>query len=273
MSLGLMYITNQIEVAQIAESAGVDRIWIDLETIGKEKRQPGDTVKSNHTISDIRLVKGVLKSSELLVRINPIHSRTKEEVEQVIAAGADIIMLPYYKSQHEVKTFLECVRRRCKTCLLLETKDAHECLDDTLMLEGIDEYYIGLNDLHMSYNKKFMFELLIDGVVEDITIKLREKNIPFGFGGVARLGFGELKAEMILAEHYRLGSERVILSRSFCRAEQYNDNPEKFAREFHEQVELIREYEESLVLKSPHFFDDNHKMMKKVIQTIVDKRD
>lgn len=273
MNLKLMYITNQIEIARIAEQAGVNRIWIDLETIGKEKRQPGDTVKSNHAIADIRPMKEALRTSELLVRVNPIHDGTKEEIEAVIDAGADIIMLPYYKSIDEVITFLECVRGQCRTCLLLETKEAHQCLDNTLALEGIDEYYIGLNDLHLSYKKKFMFELLIDGVLEDITTKLKENNMPFGFGGVARLGFGELMAEMIFAEHYRIGSGSVILSRSFCRAEQYNDNPEKFEQEFHEQVKLIRDYEECLKQKSAHFFDENYKMTKQVIQTIVDKRD
>ena len=29
-----MYITNEPEIAKIAEEAGVDRIWIDLETKG-----------------------------------------------------------------------------------------------------------------------------------------------------------------------------------------------------------------------------------------------
>jgi len=37
MSLKLMYITNNLSVAQIAQDAGVDRIWIDLETLGKEE--------------------------------------------------------------------------------------------------------------------------------------------------------------------------------------------------------------------------------------------
>lgn len=273
MDLKLMYITNQIEVAQIAEQAGVDRIWIDLEMIGKEKRQPGDTVKSNHAISDIRPMRDVLQTSELLVRINPIHDGTKEEIEEVIDAGAHIIMLPYYKSIDEVENFLSCVKGRCRTCLLLETKEAHQCLDNTLLLSGVDEYYIGLNDLHLSYKKKFMFELLIDGVLEDITTKLKKKEKSFGFGGVARLGYGELNAEMILAEHYRIGSERVILSRSFCRAEQYNSNPQKFEQEFHEQVKRIREYEECLKKKTTDFFADNYKITKRTIQAIVDKRD
>ena len=45
--LKLMYITNQPEIAKIADKNGVDRIFIDLEKIGKRERQGGmDTVQS-----------------------------------------------------------------------------------------------------------------------------------------------------------------------------------------------------------------------------------
>ncbi|MBS5737142.1 MAG: aldolase, partial [Clostridiales bacterium] len=57
MPLKLMYITNRPEIAQIAESAGVDRIFVDMEYIGKEKRQNGlDTVMSRHSFEDIKKI-------------------------------------------------------------------------------------------------------------------------------------------------------------------------------------------------------------------------
>ena len=37
--LKLMYITNNPQIALIAQKYGVDRIWVDLETLGKEERQ------------------------------------------------------------------------------------------------------------------------------------------------------------------------------------------------------------------------------------------
>ena len=63
--LRLMYITNNPDVAKIADEAGVDRVWIDLESKGKELRQPKNlnTVLSKHKISDIKKVKKVLKKS------------------------------------------------------------------------------------------------------------------------------------------------------------------------------------------------------------------
>ena len=105
MSLKLMYITNKPEVALIADETGVDRIFIDMEYIGKEERQAGlDSVKSHHTISDIIAVKKNIKKAELLVRVNPIHQATSaycssyDEINAAIDAGADVVKLPMYRT-------------------------------------------------------------------------------------------------------------------------------------------------------------------------------
>ena len=221
--LKLMYITNRPDIAQIAETAGVDRIFVDMEFIGKDERQKGlDTVKSHHTISDIYAIKAAVESAEVLVRVNPIHDAlpdypsSAEEINASVEAGADIIMLPFFKTVEEVRTFLELVGGRTKTMLLLETPEAVEKIDEILELPGIDEVYIGLNDLSLGYHLPFMFQLLADGTVEQICFKLRKKGISFGFGGIASLGNGLLPSEYIIREHYRLKSSCAILSRSFC---------------------------------------------------------
>ena len=121
MALKLMYITNRAEIAEIALSAGVDRIFIDLEIIGKADRQGGmDTVQSRHTVEDVKLIRKCLKRAQLLVRVNPIHEATEnydasaEEIDAVIAGGADILMLPYFKTVEEVKTFIALVNGRAQ---------------------------------------------------------------------------------------------------------------------------------------------------------------
>ena len=77
MSLQLMYITNRPEIAQIAELSGVDRIFIDMEYIGKDLRQGGlDTVQNHHTIDDVLAVRKSISTSKIQVRINPIHDAT-----------------------------------------------------------------------------------------------------------------------------------------------------------------------------------------------------
>ena len=107
MSLKLMYITNQLEIALIAEKYGVDRIWVDLETDGKEERQKErDSVKSNHTVNDIKNIAPLLTTSEMLVRINPWSNKSAREIDEVIEAGADIIMLPMWNTVEEVKNFI-----------------------------------------------------------------------------------------------------------------------------------------------------------------------
>lgn len=241
MALNLFYITNRPAVALLAERYGVNRIWIDLETIGKEERQPGNTVKSHHSISDIALIKPLLSQSQMLVRVNPWNENSQEEINAVIDAGADIIMLPYWKTVEEVQSFLSAVNGRAKTTLLLETKEAVEIVDEILKLE-FDEIHIGLNDLHLSYGMTFMFELLSDGTVEKLCKKFKAKGIPYGFGGVARLGKGLLPAEKVIMEHYRLGSTRAILSRAFCDIDKC-ENIAEVERLFSENMVTLREYE------------------------------
>lgn len=221
--LKLMYITNRPEIAQIAESAGVDRIFVDLEYIGKSARQGGmDTVQSLHSVQDVAAIRTAINTAELLVRVNPIHDATadytssEEEISAVINAGADVVMLPYFKTAAEVQRFIKAVAGRARTILLFETAEAVEHIESILAITGIDEVYIGLNDLSLSYGMKFMFQLLADGTVDRLATRFKQQGLPFGFGGIAALGKGALPSEYVIREHYRLGSTCAILSRSFC---------------------------------------------------------
>lgn len=248
--LRLMYITNEPDVALIAENAGVDRIFIDMEYIGKQARQGGmDTVQSHHTPKDIAAVRSVLTRAEVLVRINPIHAATdaypssREEIDAAIATGADILMLPYFKSAAEVAEFVRLVDGRARTMPLVETPEAAEHIDEILSVDGIDEIFVGLNDLSLGYGMKFMFELLADGTVERLCERFAARGIPYGFGGIAALGKGALPAERVIAEHYRLGSTAAILSRSFCNTSLVTDRAEIRAT-FDGGLRAIRTFEE-----------------------------
>lgn len=270
--LALMYITNDPTVAQIAEKNGVQRVWIDLEMLGKEERQKNlNTVKSHHCIHDIEVISNVLTTSEVLVRVNPINPGSEEEINQVIAAGADMIMLPMWKTVEDVKQFLSFVNGRVKTTLLLETKEAAECLDQVLELGGFDEIHIGLNDLHLSYGLAFMFELLSNGTVESLCKKIAATGIPYGFGGIARIGEGTLPAEWIVKEHYRLGSTRAILSRSFCNAEEIKDL-KKIEVIFAENMARLRDCERDFTTTTEEDFEENRKAVKRKVAEIVAKK-
>ena len=276
MALKLMYITNDPAVALIAEQAGVDRIFVDMEYIGKADRQGGmDTVQSHHTVRDVVTIRDAVKTAEVLVRVNPIHeaaeahSSSKDEIDAVIAAGADILMLPYFKTAAEVGEFIRLVDGRAKTMALLETPEAVEVVDDILALRGLDEIFIGLNDLSLGYKKKFMFELLADGTVERLCRKFREAGIPYGFGGVAAPGTGALPAERIIREHYRLGSQCVILSRSFCNTAKICDLQD-INYIFNTGVEAIRR-EEAECRAHLNYFEENQYRVKHVVGEIASR--
>lgn len=270
-----MYITNKPAVAKIAEEVGVDWIFIDMEFIGKDSRQGElDTVQNHHTIDDIKNIRKVITKSKLLVRVNPIHEAlpdypsSKEEIDTAINAGADIVMLPFYKTVKEVRQFIQYVGGRAKTCLLLETAEAAILLDETLKVPGIDMIHIGLNDLHLELGMKFMFQLLSDGVVEQLGNKIKAAGIPFGFGGIARLDSGMLPGADVLKEHVRLGSSMVIVSRSFCNTDVITDLDE-VRRIFTEGIKAIRDLEAE-AQAAANYFVKNRQEVEKAVVTIVE---
>ena len=276
MALKLMYITKNPAVAAIAETAGVDWIFLDMEFIGKDARQGGlDTVQNHHTVKDVKNIKAAVKKAKVLVRVNPIHDAlpnypsSKDEIDEVINAGADILMLPFFKSVKEVKRFVEYVGGRAKTCLLLETAEAAVLIDEILELPGIAMIHIGLNDLHLELGMTFMFELLADGTVERLGNKIKAKGIPFGFGGIARLDSGSLPGADVLKEHVRLSSSMVIVSRSFCNTDVITDLDE-VRKIFIEGIGEIRRLEAEAE-EAANYFKKNQNEVKEAVKNIVEQ--
>lgn len=274
MALKLMYITNKPEVAKIAEASGVDWIFLDMEFIGKDARQGGlDTVQNHHTVKDVKNIRKVVTNSKVLVRVNPIHEKlpnypsSKDEINAVIEAGADIVMLPFFKTVKEVKQFVQYVEGRAKTCLLLETAEAAILIDEILNVKGIDMIHLGLNDLHLELGMKFMFQLLSDGIVEQLGNKIKAKGIPFGFGGIARLDSGMLPGADVLKEHVRLGSSMVIVSRSFCNTDVVTDLDE-VRRIFTEGITSIRQLEAEAEAAANYFTKNRLEVEQAVVNII-----
>ena len=269
-----MYITNKPWVAKIAEEAGVDWIFLDMEWIGKNSRQKGlDTVQNHHNFEDIRNIKNSVSKAKVLVRVNPIHEALPDypssidEINSAIDAGADILMLPFFKTVRDVRFFIDCVKGRANTCLLLETPEAALLLDEILEVTGVDMIHIGLNDLHLALGKKFMFELLADGTIDRLSAKIKAKGIPFGFGGIATLDGGALPGIKVLKEHYRLGSSMVILSRSFCDTDIINDVA-KMKEVFNPGIRSIRDLEKEAEMVA-HYFADNRTAVVEDVNNIV----
>lgn len=264
----LMLLTADPTFATQAQRAGVDRIFLDLEYINKVERQRGrDTVISHNSVEDVAKLRRVVDRAELLVRVNPIHPLLPAEVDRVVEDGADIVMLPMVMDAEDASQFVAMVGGRARVCLLLETAQALTRLDDILDVPGIDEVYIGLNDLHISLGLSFMFETLSGGLVEYMAQKILARGIPFGFGGMAKIGEGTLPADAILGEHYRLGSTSVILSRAF-RGESSDGSP---SLDLPREIEKIRARERDISRWTPEQFVENQRFVRRCVQTIVNR--
>ena len=116
------------------------------------------------------------------------------------------------------------------------------------------------------FPEDFMFELLCNGIVEDLCNIFKQYSIPYGIGGFGKLYTGELPAEKILTEHYRLGSTAAILSRSF-----YNQKDEKDIEEireiFNRGVKEIRDFESNI---DTYNFNKNLDDIKRIVKQIVE---
>ena len=218
--IDLLAITNSAATAQRLDAIPGVRVFVDLERNGKAERQAGrNTFISTHAVEDIGRVKAMLKHTKLMVRINPYQANDETacsaEIDAVLAQGADMLMLPMFKAAGELQAFARLVGGRVPIVALLETKGALDSLQDWIDTPGLFEVFVGLNDLHLSLGCRFMFEPLAMGLVDRVAQAAKARGLRFGFGGVARLDEGALPGLDVLAEHGRLGSNAVILSRTF----------------------------------------------------------
>jgi hypothetical protein len=259
--LELIQITNDPAFARRCDALGGFRLWVDLERLGKAERQAGrNTFISAHQLDDVGRIKHALARSPLMVRVNPVNPGTPDEVEAVLARGADMLMLPMFTRASELREFCALVAGRVPVVPLLETGAALDCLDQWIGTAGLSEVYVGLNDLHLSLGQRFMFEPLALGLVDRVAAAAKRHGLRFGFGGIARLDEGLLPGRDVLAEHLRLGSGSVILSRTFHRTEE--------GASFEAEVEKVREAERELARRTDALVDSDARRIAETIRAI-----
>ena len=249
--IDLLTITNLPELAARCDPMPGMRLFVDLERNGKAERQKGfNTFISTHQINDVGRIKAVLKQSKLMVRVNPCQianlEASKAEVDAVLAQGADMLMLPMFNNALELSAFSVMVAGRVPIVPLLETVGALHTLDSWIDTPGIHEVFVGLNDLHLAMGCNFMFEPLLMGHVERVGKAAKARALRFGFGGIARMEEGQLPGRDVLAEHVRLGSNAVILSRTFNRMD-----TSEGGQTFEQAVASLRTTEVKLASRNP----------------------
>ncbi len=264
--LRFMFITNDARLAKVIFDQGVERIFVDWEVNGKQQRQGHlDTVMSKHTYEDAKAVRQAVPEAEFLIRLNPFYEGTQDEVEKAISAGADLIMLPMFRTVEEVRSLSKMVNGRAGIVPLFETPEAMTCVEDVAGLEGIYEIYIGLNDLHLALGLDFIFEPLAKGMLDEAAYISKRAGLRFGFGGVARADEGAVSGSMVLGEHIRLKSDSVILSRTFYRPSEEEDAEAVFSRE----VKRLRECEMQLALRDSNQEKLDHEAFCQTVETVV----
>lgn len=262
-------IVNQPAIARHIVDRGVGRVFIDLETIGKQERQGHlDTWKSGHHPNDVAAVRAAVDPGQLLVRLNPWHPESPAEINHAIASGADWLMLPMFRTLDELQRFCAVVDGRVPVIPLVETAAALELVSELATIPGVAEIFIGLNDLRLSLGLRFLFEPLVNGILDTVARQLNQCGMPWGFGGLARHGEGALPAELILGEHSRLGSSRVILSRTFHRMATTLDALQA-EMDFAAEIARLRAADLYWRTATPAELAANHARVKAIIDRIV----
>jgi len=257
----LIQITNDPELARRCDAMAGMRLFVDLERLGKAERQAGrNTFISEHQVDDVARVKAVLTQTPLMVRVNPLHGGSAAEIDQVLAGGADLLMLPMFTEATELRAFCALVAGRAPVVALLETRGALDSLMQWLDTPGLQEVYVGLNDLHLSLGLRFMFEPLASGIVDRVARAAQSQSLRFGFGGIARLNEGLLPGRDVLAEHQRLGSRSVILSRTFHRGDSQD--------RLEQQVQALRQAEMELAQRADHQVEADRLRIQRCIESI-----
>ena len=204
-------------LAAQADAAGVARIGIDIDRLGKAKRQAGQAARlSPHAMDDLVHLRKVVRRGQLFVRINPPHDGTAAEVESALRHGADAIMLPFFRTVEQADGFLRAVRGRAAAHLLVETATAVLRIRDIVALAGIDEVMLGLNDLRLEFGVASHFEILASPLAEMLAGVVHQAGLPLGIGGLAHPATPGLPVspDLVIAQYPRLGATAAWIARS-----------------------------------------------------------
>jgi citrate lyase beta subunit len=223
----LTLITADPILAAAADHAGVDRIGLDLERLGKAERQAGAPTRlSSHQWEDFDRVSRALVRARLFARLNPVHGETALEIEAALRRGAQVVMLPFFRTAGEVDHFVRMVDGRAKVIILLETAAAALRVRDVLAVPGIDEVMLGLNDLRFQFGVSNHFEVLASPLLDTLAGEVRRAGLPLAIGGVACADDTDLPVapDLIYAQFPRLGATGAWLARSFFRGDGAGEN-------------------------------------------------
>jgi HpcH/HpaI aldolase/citrate lyase family len=209
----------------------VQRIGVDLERVGKAKRQRGlGTWVSTHRLRQVQSVREALTSARLFARVNPWSERSPREIETLLDLGVQVLMLPMFEGPDAVEQFSSAVSGRAEIVPLVETCSAARRVDEILAIDGVDEIHVGINDLALSLGVRNRFEVLCGAEIEWISDRAREAGVRLGIGALGRVRDTSvpIPSDLIYARLVELGAGAALIARTFAPAA---DAPGELARE------------------------------------------
>jgi hypothetical protein len=210
--------TADAALAAAADAAGIDRIGVDLEHLGKrERQQMRATWISPHAEEDLDAVRPALTRARLFARVNPMNPDIAREIEAVLARGAQVVMLPMAADARQAAELVRLVAGRATIVLLVEHVDAMKRIRDIVAVPGVDEIHIGLNDLAISLGLRNRWMALGGDLVTEASVIVREAGLRLGLGGIGRAGDARLPvpSDLVYAQYARTGARAALISRSF----------------------------------------------------------
>jgi hypothetical protein len=205
-------------LAARADAAGIDRIGVDLERLGKAERQRGlGTWVSPHTPDDLARVGAALTRADLFARLDPLHDATSSQIDRVVALGARVVMLPMVATAAEAACFVGLIGGRARVVLLVETAVALEAAGELAAVPGVDEIHVGLNDLALSLGLTSRWQTLQGDRLVEAARAVHAAGKRFGFGGIGGVLDDTLPipADLIYAEYARVGATAALIARAF----------------------------------------------------------
>lgn len=214
-SFELYLFHRTIEESCAFYDAGVNAIIVDFEQRGKADRQAGfDTQINYQTMQDLVALRRKMRGP-IFCRVNGPEP-TQSEIDEIIDADVQTLILPMVRTLDQIKHFLKCVGGRCETIVMIETLEALAGCGDWSDL-GVTQVYVGLNDLGIERGTSFIFTPIFDGLLDRVRADSTSIS-KFGFGGLTLPWAGSPVPSLYLyQEMARLGCDFTFLRRSFYR--------------------------------------------------------
>jgi citrate lyase beta subunit len=217
-SMKLILITNDIQEISLASRHGIHTILVDLERGSKISRQKGKSLFiSDHKLDDLDRIRRVFPDLEIITRINSLHRGSTEEVDAVLQAGTDAVMVPYFQTADELFEMSGIIGGRAEVIPLFETIRSIESLESCHRRVGFHTCHFGLNDLALEQGWDSIFHAFQWPPFEQALSAARALQLSFGIAGVANQLDNSLPVDPceFFARQVSLGGRNFWLSRSF----------------------------------------------------------